>query len=78
MNKNTALWLISHTFKIVKKRLRISEGYIFQFYSKEVFKIFNIGQNICRLFHLLEQFLFTTSETELDYYQQKVNVQVAS
>ena len=33
---------------------------------------------ICRLFHLLEQLPFTTSETELDYYQQRVNVRVAS
>ena len=32
----------------------------------------NLGQNIWILFHFLEQFLFTTSETELDYYHQKV------
>ena len=38
----------------------------------------NLGQNICRLFHVLAQFLFTTSETELDYYHQRVNVWVAS
>ena len=37
----------------------------------------NLGQNICRLFHILTQFLFTTSVTELDYYQQKVNEPVA-
>ena len=36
-------------------------------------------ENICRLFDvLLAQFLFTTSEMVLDYYQQKVNVWVAS
>ena len=35
---------------------------------------YNLGQNICLLFHFLAQFLFTTSETELDYYHQKVNV----
>ena len=35
-------------------------------------------QNICRLFQFLTQFVFTTSETELDYYNQKVNVRVAS
>ena len=29
-------------------------------------------------FHFLAQFSFTTSETELDYYHQKVNVQVTS
>ena len=33
----------------------------------------NHGQNICRLFHFFEQF-----ETQLDYYQQKMNVRVAS
>ena len=38
---------------------------------------YNVGQDICRLFHFLAQFLFTTSETDLDYYQQKVNVQDA-
>ena len=37
-----------------------------------------LGQNICRLFHFLGQVSFTISETELDYYQQKVNVQIAS
>ena len=30
------------------------------------------------LFHVLTQFLFTTGETELDYYHQKVSVLVAS
>ena len=39
---------------------------------------YNFGQNIWRLFHFLAQFLFTTSETELDYYHQKMNVRVAS
>ena len=34
----------------------------------------NLGQNICSFFHVLAQFLFTTSETEIDYYHQKVNV----
>ena len=29
-------------------------------------------------FHVLPQFLFTTTETEVDYYHQKVSVQVAS
>ena len=39
--------------------------------------MFNLGQNICNLFNFLVQFLFTTSETELDYYHQKINVRVA-
>ena len=38
----------------------------------------NLGQNICILFHILAQLPFTTSETELDYYQQKMKVRVAS
>ena len=37
----------------------------------------NLGQNICWLFHFLAQFVFTTSETELDYYHHRVNVRVA-
>ena len=41
-------------------------------------RLYNLGQNIWRLFHFLAQFLFTTNETELGYYHQKVNVRVAS
>ena len=37
-----------------------------------------LEKNICRLFHVSAQFLFTTSEMKLDYYQQKVNVRVVS
>ena len=39
---------------------------------------YNLGQKICRLFHFLSSFLFTISETEPDYYHQKVNVRVIS
>ena len=38
----------------------------------------NLEQNICRLFHVLTQLLFSTSETELDYYHQKMKLRVAS
>ena len=38
----------------------------------------NLGQKICRLFQFLAQFFFTTCETELDYYDQKVSVRFAS
>ena len=31
------------------------------------------GQNVCRLVHILPQFLFNTSEVELGYYHQKMN-----
>ena len=40
--------------------------------------IYNLGQNICRLFHFLARFLFTTSDTELDYYHNKTSARVAS
>ena len=35
-------------------------------------------QSWTRLFHSLAHFFFTSSETEIDYYHQKVNVRVAS
>ena len=38
----------------------------------------NLEQNICRLFHVLAQYLFTISETELEHYYQKVAVSVNS
>ena len=38
---------------------------------------YNLEQSIYRLFHALAQFLFTTSDTELDYYHQKKNIQAA-
>ena len=38
----------------------------------------SLGKCIYRLFQVLAQFIFTTSETELDYHDQKVNVRVAS
>ena len=39
-------------------------------------KIFR--QNIWRLFHFLEEFSFTTNETKLDYYHQRLSVRAAS
>ena len=47
-------------------------------FAKFTQKTHNLGQNICRLFHFLAQFVFITTETELDYYHQKVNERVAS
>ena len=43
---------------------------------KEKFS-YNPSENTLRLFYLLEQFPFCTSETELPYYHHKVNVRVA-
>ena len=37
----------------------------------------SLGQNTSRFFYFLAQFLFTTRETELDFYDQKVNVRIA-
>ena len=43
------------------------------FIKKEI-PIHNLEQNICRLFHVLTKFPFTTSETEIDYQYQTVTV----
>ena len=32
--------------------------------------IYNLGQDICRLFQVLAKFPFSTSETEMDYHQK--------
>ena len=49
------------------------------FYIKTKIKREVVGQNICRLIHVLEQLLelLTTSGTETDYYHQKKSVPVA-
>ena len=39
---------------------------------------YNLEQNIWRFLHFLAEFFFTTSETELGYYHQKVNVRDVS
>ena len=41
-------------------------------------RFYSLGQNIFRLSRVLAHYLFTTSEMELDYYHQHVNVRVAS
>ena len=45
--------------------------------SEKILYYYNFEQNTCRLLHVLAQFIFTTSETGLDYYHQKVIVWVA-
>ena len=40
--------------------------------------IYSLRQNICRLFHFLARFLFTTSDTVLDYYHNKKSLRVSS
>ena len=58
------------SFRFYFKTNRKNLGFSVKWYS-------NLGQNICLLFHVLAQFLFTISETEQNYYHQKVNVRVA-
>ena len=62
-------------FQEMEKLLPI-EG-LFEILTQNGFH-YNLGQNICRLFLFLAQFFFTTIETELDYYHQKVSARVAS
>ena len=45
---------------------------------REVFRGYNIGQNICGLLHVLAKFFFTTSKTELYYSDQKKYARVDS
>ena len=70
----------SKSFICIKKAIMISLSKIAVSTNKVISKYFSkykSGQNICRLFHFLAKFVFTTSETELDYYHQKVNGWVA-
>ena len=54
----------------------MSQGIIKQVKTKK--KIFRQPWTKQRLFHFLAPFFFTTSETEVDYYHQNVNVGVVS
>ena len=38
---------------------------------------YKLALNICRFYHVLAWFLFSSAETELDYYHQKVKAWVA-
>ena len=67
-DKNLNIWRIKRAF---------TERFLLKIRTRFLL-IYNLGQNICRLFQFLEQFFFTTSEMDLDYYHQKVSVQVAS
>ena len=41
-------------------------------------QVYDLGQNIWRVSHFYAQFFFSTSESKLDYYHQKVYVRAAS
>ena len=55
----------------------ILNQHTYAFTTKISSHTYSLGQNICRL-SCLAQLRFTTSETELDYYRQKVIVGVVS
>ena len=44
---------------------------------KECAEHYSQGRKICRLFHILAQFPFTTVAREPDYYHQKLNIQIS-
>ena len=59
----------------------IAERKLFFYFCEVIYNILpkiDHGQNIFRPFHVLEQCLFTTNETDLDYNHQKKNAQVVS
>ena len=75
----TARTLIRERFNCFNYFLRLSG---FPNSYRKVFQInlvfsYNLVRNIYILFHVLAQFLFTTSETELGYYPQNVDVWAA-
>ena len=52
---------------------------LFHIFMWDLFTILQShGKSICRSFHILAQFPFTTNERELDYYHQMVNIWAAS
>ena len=54
--KNQTMWLLAKLAGYFSYQTRVMQV-----------QVYNLGQNICRLFHFLAQFVFTSSETELDY-----------
>ena len=59
-----------------KSLLANKEFFITLSFSPNFTCFYNLGQTIWRRFHSLEQFLFNTGDTELNYHQQKVNVRL--
>ena len=66
-----------HFFLLITDHFQGFKAFLKKYKLKRKFSD-NLGPSICRLFQFLEQFFFTTSETGLDYYHQKVSVRVAS
>ena len=64
-------WLL---FQVIFSLIRLRNSWILKRQPHEMVKHTQTirRQNICRLSHVLAQFLFTTSESELDYYNQNL------
>ena len=78
-NQSISLWLWSCCLKFGMLCQKVMFLWDDNRYNLTVYyQGYKFGQNICTLFHFLAQFVFTTSETELDYYHQKVNARVAA
>ena len=60
------------------RKIRTRKTLYLDTFHEMVLRFNTLGQNICRLFQVLTQFPVTIIETELDYYQQKVNVHILS
>ena len=63
-----------HSYSLGKMYTFIYLSLTFMFCKELHVDICNLGQNICRLFHILAQFLFTKSEAKLEYCHQKMIV----
>ena len=55
-----------------KLRLPCGENASFLRWGRRGISVGNHGQNICRLFHVLAQLLFTKNESELHYHQKRM------
>ena len=84
LREETKCWKVFNAlklqcFSIIRDLFSNAYKILWSSLFKRVFlSAYNLGQNICRLFQFLTQSVFTTSKAELDYYQHRVNVRVAS
>ena len=77
ITQNGEMESLRTVFYTMKNRLLIYK--VKKKFSRDCDKIIiAIMDNICRLYHVLAQFPFTTNETELDYDHQKVSMRLAA
>ena len=69
---------VEHLVFSAKKWLFLNLSCIFKEVKTKGKHLDKHGKNICRLSHILVQYLFTSSEKGLDHYHQKLNIRVAS